>query len=126
MTANIWFTADGEAATRSATEALVRRGFRVVRSFDLRSVVGGQHQCACPHHGTVQCTCQYVVLLAYGLTGAPVVITAHSRDGDAELQVVDDPNAPTDPDAISTIAVALADAALALQRSRAAAEVDAC
>jgi hypothetical protein len=126
MTASIWFTADGEAATRSATEALGRRGFRVVRSFDLRSVVGGQHPCACPHHGTEQCTCQYVVLLAYAPTGAPIVITAHSRDGEAELQIVDDPNAPTDPDAISTVAAALADAALALQQSRAAAEVDAC
>lgn len=112
MTASIWFTADGEAATRSATEALVRRGFRVVRSFDFRSAVASHHQCACPHHGTAQCTCQYVVLLAYRVAGAPVVITAHGRDVSAELQIVDDPNAPADPAASSLALTALAEAAL--------------
>lgn len=126
MTASIWFSADGEAATRSATAALIRRGLRVVRSFDLRSAVAGQHQCACPQHGTAQCTCQYVVLLAYGPTGGPVIITAHGRGADAELLIVDDPNAPTDPAATSTVMAALSEAALALQASLAGAEVDAC
>ena len=126
MSRSLWFAADAEVASRSATDALVRYGFRVVRSFDLRSAVTGQGDCPCPHHGTEQCTCQFVVLLAYAAAGAPVVVTAHSQDMSAELRIVDDPNVPADATASSVVLVALAEAALALQASRADAEVGAC
>jgi hypothetical protein len=61
----------------------------------------------------VQCACQFVVLLAYGSDSAPVVVTAHSSDALAELQVVDDPNAQPDAAAISAVRDALAEAARA-------------
>ena len=117
MTASIWFPADGEAATQSVTATLARRGFRVVRSFDLRSAVAGQCECGCPHHGTAQCTCQYAVLLAYGATGAPIVVIAHGQDIESEMQVVEDPNAPTDQTASRAVYEALAEAALILRAS---------
>lgn len=56
---------------------------RLERSFDLRSALNDQPDCPCPQHGTTQCTCQYVVLLAYepATLAPPVVIAAHECDG---------------------------------------------
>jgi hypothetical protein len=110
MTARFILTTDGETAMRAVTEALVQHGFRVMRSFDLRSAVTSHHECACPHHGTEQCTCQYVVLLAYAASAAPVVITAHGRDAVTEVQVVEDPNAPSNPVETTRVKTALGDA----------------
>ncbi len=64
-------------------------GIRLERSFDLRSALHDHPDCPCPHHGTVQCTCQYVVLLAYepAVTAPPAVITAHECDGVTRLRV---------------------------------------
>ena len=126
MTARIVLIADGETATLMVTEALMRRGLRVVRSFDLRSAITGHHQCACPHHGTAQCLCQYVVLLVYAASGAPAVVTAHGRDGSTELQIVEDPNAPTDPAVTRLVLAALGEAALTAAHIPATAEVGAC
>ncbi len=126
MASSVWFAADGETATQSATSALVRQGFRVVRSFDLRSAMDHHGECQCPHHGTDQCTCQYVVLLAYGSTGAPIVVTVHSRDASAELQIVDDPNAPPDLALSNQALTALAEAALGFRAGKVEAEVNAC
>jgi hypothetical protein len=123
MTTSIWFAGDAEAAARNATAALSRRGFHVVRSFDLRTAVAGHGQCACPHHGTTQCACQYVVLLAYGSGGAPVVVTAHSSDAVAEMLVINDANAPCEPAVSKAVEAALAEAASAIQASRAISEV---
>ncbi len=74
-------------STLIATMAL--HGFRVERSFDLRSALHDQTDCPCPHHGTAQCTCQYVVLLAYeqSVVAPPAVITAHECDGITRLRV---------------------------------------
>ena len=65
--------------------ALSRHGYYVVRSFDLQNARAhcDDEICACPHHGTSKCTCQYVVLLAYapvraGAPGSPCVLTASS------------------------------------------------
>jgi hypothetical protein len=126
MTATHLITTDGEAAARRVTEALLRRGFRVLRSFDLRSAVTGHHACPCPHHGTDQCTCQFVVLLAYALAGAPVVITAHGRDAVTEVQIVEDANAPSDPAATGLARAALEEAALTAALLPATVEVNAC
>lgn len=126
MTATISISADGEAVTRRVTVALVGRGFRVLRSFDLRSAVTGHHACPCPHHGTDQCTCQYVVLLAYGLTGAPIVVTAHGRDAVTEVAIVEDANAPSDPAATGLARAALEEAALTAALLPATVAVDAC
>ena len=127
---SILFDCNGETAAQAATEALARRGFRVVRSFDLRSALAplaAHADCECPHHGTAQCTCQFVVLLAYGdpstvSGGAPAVITAHSRDAQAQVQLVhptgmlrDDANSRPDPRLVEQVMAALFEAALTVQ-----------
>jgi hypothetical protein len=58
-------------------------GIRLERSFDLRTALHDQPDCLCPHHGTAQCTCQYVVLLAYEEAPSvrPAVLTVHECDG---------------------------------------------
>jgi hypothetical protein len=127
---SILFDCNGETAAQAATEALARRGFRVVRSFDLRSALAplaAHADCECPHHGTAQCTCQFVVLLIYGdpstgSGGAPVVITAHSRDAQAQVQLVrptgmlrDDANSRPDPRLVEQVMAALFEAALTVQ-----------
>jgi hypothetical protein len=63
-------------------------GVRLERSFDLRTALHDQPDCPCPHHGTAQCTCQYVVLLAYEETasGSPAVLTVHECDGITRVQ----------------------------------------
>jgi hypothetical protein len=133
MNENILYDCNGETAAQAATETLTRRGFRVVRSFDLRSAMTTHADCECPHHGTAQCTCQFVVLLAYGdpsagSGGAPVVVTAHSRDAQAQVQLVrptgmlrdlkavrDDANSRPDPRLVEQVMAALFEAALSVQ-----------
>jgi hypothetical protein len=135
MNESILFDCNGETAAQAATEALARRGFRVVRSFDLRSALAplaAHADCECPHHGTAQCTCQFVVLLIYGdpstepalslskgSGGAPIVITAHSRDAQAQVQIVrptgmlrDDANSRPDARLVEQVMAALFEAAL--------------
>jgi len=102
----------GEQAARMVVDELTRRGFHVVRSFDLNVATDGR--CDCPYHGTARCSCQYVVLLVYGAHGSPAVVTAHSRDDCARLEVVTDPNALPDPDLVDRIVAALAEAGEAL------------
>jgi hypothetical protein len=121
--------ADSDLAVRAVTAALTHRGFRVMRSFDLRSAIDAHVGCECPHHGTAQCTCQFVVLLVYneapppgdddslreGKTRGPVVLTAHSREGRTSLQVVHDAAARPDPHLTEIVMTALFEAALNLQ-----------
>ncbi len=120
MNGSILYDCNGETAAQAATEALTRRGFRVVRSFDLRSAMATHADCECPHHGTAQCTCQFVVLLVYGNAstgpgGAPVVVTAHSRDAQAQAQIVHDANTRPDPRLVEQVMAALFEAALTVQ-----------
>jgi hypothetical protein len=63
-------------------------GIRLERSFDLRTALHDQPACPCPHHGTAQCTCQYVVLLAYeeAASAPPAVLTVHECDGITRVQ----------------------------------------
>ena len=64
-------------------------GIRLERSFDLRTALHDQPDCPCPHHRTAQCTCQYVVLLAYEQVASapPGVLTVHECDGITRVQV---------------------------------------
>ncbi len=112
---SILYDGNGETAAQAATEAFTRRGFRVVRSFDLRSAMATHADCECPHHGTARCTCQFVVLLVYGESGAPVVITTHSRDAQAQAQIVHDANTRPDPRLVEQVMAALFEAALTVQ-----------
>ncbi len=59
------FRAASEQVMRSISAPRERSGYRLVRSFDLQAVRTRQLEaCACSHHGTDECTCQYVVALA--------------------------------------------------------------
>jgi hypothetical protein len=63
---------------------------RLERSFDLRMALHNHPDRRCPHHGTVQCTCQYVVFLAYeeAADAPPAVLTVHECDGIRRMRVV--------------------------------------
>jgi len=84
------FRAPAEQVVQALTAALARRGVQLVQSFDLRTARARHldvEGCACPHHGTAECTCQYVVALAYpsgplraGHLAAPHVLTAHTYE----------------------------------------------
>lgn len=123
MNDSVRFDSCGETAAQAATAALARHGFRVVRSFDLRSAMTAHADCECPYHGTAQCNCQFVVLLVYAEAGEPVVVTAHSHDAQARLQIVrpalgtcgDDVTARPDPRLAETVLAALVEAAVTLQ-----------
>jgi hypothetical protein len=104
-------------AVDAITTVLQRRGYRVIRSFDLQSALSHQvDQCPCPHHGTDQCTCQYVVLLAYppATNGgrAPHVLTAHGEGGTTRVALQHDGS--TDVDVQFALVSALVEAALLL------------
>jgi hypothetical protein len=118
VTHSVWFETDGETATRRVIQVLSRRGFRVLRSFDLRSAAAqwntvGHDDCLCPHHGTEQCTCQYSVLLVYGEQGGPTIVTVHGRDTQTEVQVQPEAEAAPETGTIDQVALAVCEAALA-------------
>ena len=84
MNRTITFTGLTDLAVEAVKSVLEQQGYKIQRSFDLQSAVRHPVRgCPCPHHGTDDCTCQYVVLLAYPgadrvLGMAPRVLTAHS------------------------------------------------
>jgi hypothetical protein len=92
MPESIGIPIEGGPTLEALSEALTRAGFRVSRSFDLRSAMEAQGSCICPDHGTEACTCQFAVLLAYALpTGSPAVITAHSSGPATYVSFVEEP-----------------------------------
>ena len=78
-----------EQTVSALTATLAQYGYRVERSFDLRSALDAHGDCPCPHHGTIHCTCQYVVLLIYEVASLapPALVTAHECDGITRLRV---------------------------------------
>ena len=89
MQLDLTLAAPCEQTISVLSSTLTSRGFRLERSFDLRSALHDHPDCPCPHHGTAQCTCQYVVLLAYeqSVIAPPTAITAHECDGITRLRV---------------------------------------
>lgn len=112
MDEGIVIKSDGETAAQALTAILARQGYRVVRSFDLRSALSGHADCKCPYHGTERCTCQYVVLLVYGEAVEPVVVTAHSYDAQTSLRIVADALTHPDSNLAGQVAAAMQEAAL--------------
>jgi hypothetical protein len=72
-----------EQTVAALSHILIRQGYRLERSFDLRSALRDQPGCVCPYHGASNCQCQYLVVLAYEQTvsAPPIVITAHECEG---------------------------------------------
>lgn len=130
MNEGILFNSDSENTAQAVMAALARRGLYVVRSFDLRSALDQFGGCECPHHGTAQCNCQFVVLLVYGDpstgsgrdVGEPVVLTSHSRDGQTDARIVHDAVTVPDPRLAEQVMAALVEAAITLQAASAPAQ----
>ena len=121
MNESLVFNSDSETAIKVVMTTLARHGWYVIRSFDLQSALGAHGGCECPHHGTAQCNCQFVVLLVYGeasLRGGeaaePVVITTHSRDHRTEARIVHDATTIPDPRLVEEVMAALVEAAITL------------
>ncbi len=76
-----------EQTVTALSHILIMRGYRLECSFDLRSALHNQPDCPCPYHGTLDCQCQYLVLLAYeqATPAPPIVITAHECEGITHL-----------------------------------------
>ena len=70
-------------------QRLLTCGFLVERTFDLRAARLTHDDCICPYHGTKDCTCQMVVLLAHVNGLQPATIVAHGYDGRTSLSLVD-------------------------------------
>ena len=115
MNEGIVFNSGSDHAVKAVTAALTRRGFYVSRSFDLRSALTSQGGCECPHHGTAQCNCQFIVLLVYGEAAEPVALTTHSCDNRTEAQIVHDAMTIPDPRLADEVMAALVEATIALQ-----------
>lgn len=93
-----------DEATAQALTLLSQAGLSVVRSFDLRSARSAHTVCTCPHHGTAECTCQYIVLLVYAREGAPITLVVHGQNGRTEFSFVDNPQQHADPWLLAQIA----------------------
>jgi len=79
-----------EQTTRKLEAVFAERGLQVVRSFDLqlaRQAMRNPSACTCPHHGTVRCTCQYLVYLVYADGPEPVAVIVHGHDGHTEVTI---------------------------------------
>ena len=88
-----------EQTVTALARILIEQGYRLERSFDLRSALQDQLDCLCPYHGASDCQCQYLVLLAYAQAthAPPIVITAHECEG-ITIVSSDGPHLQVDPD----------------------------
>jgi len=66
--------------------SLAEIGLSVKRSFDLQSACA-PHNSSCPHHGTVSCSCQLIVLMVYDWEGKQFGLIAHGSDGRSDLSI---------------------------------------
>lgn len=82
---------DCDRILREIARRLRSAGYPAERTFDLRAARAVQTDCPCPHHGTAQCDCQMVVLLAYIDSGPPVSLVAHGNGGRCRVSVVASP-----------------------------------
>ncbi len=101
------FSGDSQAIITRTMERLACVGLQVMRSFDLQLARQAHTDCACPHHGTDQCSCQLVVLLVYDQDHKPITLIAHGYDDKTHLVLIDSPEQHPDPLVVSTIMRAL-------------------
>ena len=96
-----------EQAVTALSHILIRQGYWLERSFDLRSALRDQRDSVCPYHRVSDCQCQYLVLLAYeqATSAPPIVITAHECEGITHVSS-DGPHLHVDP-ALLRLAVQL-------------------
>lgn len=78
-------------------DRLQHQGLHVVTTFDFQLARAPHVECSCPHHGTENCNCQYVVLLVYEPQYGYAVyrtITVHGRDEQVWLSLLRRPGTP--------------------------------
>ena len=82
MDPTVQFKTSIDKARDIVTCGLSKKGFRVVRSFDFQEAASAHPHCTCPFHGTADCTCQYLMLIAYpdDAEGGMFTIALHSDD----------------------------------------------
>ncbi len=86
------FLADCRQAARRLAASLRERGLTVVQTFDLQVARSSNATCHCPRHGRSDCTCQMVVLLAYGENrSAPWTLILHGSEDRTQVSLVQDP-----------------------------------
>ena len=91
-----------DEATERLSRELRELGLDVVRSFDLQSArraLRDPEGCPCPSHGTVDCPCQYVVLLVHANDEAPMSLVLHGHGGETLLSM----NGPTETHAAAMV-----------------------
>ena len=79
--------------------ALAESGFLVDRSFDFKSARASlldPSLCPCPDHGTLDCSCQYIVLLVSADGKPPVSLEVHGNDDRTYLSLVQDQEGATE------------------------------
>jgi hypothetical protein len=84
-------------------QRLMARSFQVEQTFDLNAARMSQVDCPCPYHGTNNCTCQMIVLLARGQKTQPVTIVVHGHDDQTWLSVVDIENRATNENVVQAL-----------------------
>jgi hypothetical protein len=76
---------------------LQRQGLHIITTFDFQLARAPHSECSCPHHGTENCNCQYVVLLVYEPQYDYTVyrtITVHGQDKQVWLSLLNRPGTP--------------------------------
>ncbi len=79
--------APADAIVTILMDAFRALGLRVNRSFDLQSACAPHHS-PCPHHGTIPCSCQLVVLMLYDWEGKQYGLTIHGSEGQSEVAII--------------------------------------
>ena len=85
-----------EAVVSRAVKLLNSAGLQVIQSFDLRTARLLIPDCACPHHGTAACDCEYIVLLIYRGNNPPLTLIVHGYDNYSWLLLADSPGQDVD------------------------------
>ena len=94
---------EAEIAVIWAMSQLKVRGFQVERTFDLHTARMEHANCPCPHHGTIDCTCQMVVLLIHGIDQQLVTLIVYGNDNHTCLSLVESANQPDGAKIIETL-----------------------
>lgn len=95
LTSILTLRQSAETSVNWMMQRLQLSGFQVERTFDLRAARVAQQDCACPYHGTGDCTCQMIILLVHSETRLATVV-AHGHDGCTILSLVDGENKTID------------------------------
>lgn len=81
-----------DEALQWSSKNLMQSGLRVMQTFDLHTARHALKDCPCPHHETIECGCQMLILLVYGEEVEPATLILHGNDGRTWLSIVETPD----------------------------------